>query len=529
MLFQVHNCRTIDTHSYLHADYSIACHTAEHRSASIFSVFLIALVAIGTPFLYMFLLFPHRDEIRSLMARSKRNAPSCHLRVFFGDYRPEWYYWEVVVCTLKLVITGFAVWFAPGSLFQIVIGMLVIFLYSMLLLQCKPYLSPFHNSLAVFQSAAVFLSLLAALLLKIGDISDVPQAELGYSSNFVTGALISTAAALLISAVLSRIRDSRLATVKVVVSTSERSWPPKKKAAYKVGACVRAKWGQDKDGKDVLQMANVASVAANGYCLELAQRSDSGVQELTSVPVSDIEGEVQLIMRLVERTSRERADFISGYDWANSTTADSRDTRSEGGRAAVDWGDRQSVEGSYWFKGYCDAIRGEIKALSQMPQVKTLWLICIRGGPITQLEEKTIRTVVKETKEDLQKKEVEADIEVVTLDFSHHVCCQQKGCEMNPSFGSNEDGTRLFCKEHKHNDHVDVSHKKSFEEMYLQGVVHSLRSACTHDTTPASESKANASADETKSLASTALPLHMSSNPMMEAEGWDEDHEHNVV
>jgi hypothetical protein len=173
-----------------------------------------------------------------------------------------------------------------------------------------------------------------------------------------------------------------------------------------------------------------------------------------------------------------------------------------------------------------------------MPQVKTLRLICIRGGPITQLEEKTIRTVVKETKEDLQAKEVEADIEVVTLDFSHHVYCQRKGCEMNPSFGSNEDGTRLFCKEHKHDGHVDVSHKTSFEEMYLQPwscqaiareVSRFLRSACTHDTTPASESKANASADETKSSASAALPLRTNSNPMMEAEGWDEDPKRNVV
>ena len=62
---------------------------------------------------------------------------------------------------------------------------------------------------------------------------------------------------------------------------------------------MRAKWGEDEDGRDVFQIANVTSVAVDGYCLELADHilhgSDSGVQEQTSVPVSEIEGEVQHI------------------------------------------------------------------------------------------------------------------------------------------------------------------------------------------------------------------------------------------
>jgi hypothetical protein len=536
MLFQVHNCQTVDTLSYLHADYSIECHTAEHRSASIFSGFLIALVAIGTPFLYMLLLFPHRDEIRSLMSRNSSSAQSRHLRFFFNDYRPEWYYWEAVVCTLKLTITGFTVWFSPGSLFQIAIGMLVLFLYCMLLLQCKPYLSPLHNSLAVLQSAAVFLSLFAALLLKIGDIGDVPNVELGYSSNFVTGALISTAATLLVSAVLSGIRDSQLAIVKVVVSTSETSWPPEKKDAYKVGALVRAKWGVDKGGKDVFQMANITAVAVDGYCLE--RKVVDGVQELPSVPVGEIEGEVQHIMRLVERTSRARADFIFGYDWVGSTTTDSRDSRQPTtaelivGRAAVNWGDKKSVGDSYWFKGYCDALRGEIKTLSQMPQVKTLRLICIRGGPVTQLEQETMLTVVEETKKDLQGKEIDADIEVVSLNFSP--------AEDTPP------GTRYIVEDCPKNgpDNDDqfkwkeIPVHESFEEMYLQPwsckataqqVSRFFTSSCARKAIPAIESKANTRAGETEGPASAALPVRTSSNPMMEAEGWDEDHEHNVV
>jgi hypothetical protein len=273
-----------------------------------------------------------------------------------------------------------------------------------------------------------------------------------------------------------------------------------------------------------------------------------------------------------------------------------------GGRAAVNWGDKKSVGGSYWFKGYCDAIRGEIKTLSQMPQVKTLRLICIKGGPITQLEQETILTVVADTKKDLQGKEIDADIEVVSLNFSPVDGTPQKkdaykvGAVVRAKWGQDKDGKDVFqmanvtgvavdgyCLELAHRSDSDVQKlpsvpvsdiegevqqcmpgtryvvedcpkggfdyhdqfkwkeipvHESFEEMYLQpwpcqelalGVSRFLRSACTRDTALAIESKANTSADETKSSASAALPVHTSSNPMMEAEGWDEDPKHNVV
>jgi hypothetical protein len=195
-------------------------------------------------------------------------------------------------------------------------------------------------------------------------------------------------------------------------------------------------------------------------------------------------------MRLVERISRTRADFIFGYDWCGSSTSDERDANSN-------FSDKAEIKASYWFKGYCDAIRGEIKTLSQMPQVKTLRLICIKGGPITQLEQETILTVVEETTKDLQAKEVDADIEVVSLNFS-------------PVEGA-PTGT-------------------SFEEMYLQpwscqaiaqGVSRFLRrSACTDDTTPDIASKADTRVDEMKNV---------TSNPMMESEGWDGDPNCNVI
>jgi hypothetical protein len=316
MLFQVHNCRAIDQVFYLHSDYSVFCDTAEHESAVIFSGFLIAFVALGTPLMYLFRLWPHRDEILSLLDRNKSGAPSRHLRFLWGDYKPRLYYWEAVVCTLKLLLTGFVVWFEPGSLLQIVVGMLLLFLYVILLLQCKPYLSPAHNGLAIFQSSMVFLSLLAALLLKIGASSNT---DLGYSSDFVTGALITTAGALVVSTVCSALRDAHLAVVKVVVSVPETSWPPQRKTAYNVGAIVRSGgWSNDK-----YRNAEVLSNVGDKYTL---RQLNGNRHERQNVPAADIEGEVHDVMSAVAAICRARADMCFGYDWAGSSTEDERDS-----------------------------------------------------------------------------------------------------------------------------------------------------------------------------------------------------------
>jgi hypothetical protein len=417
MLFQVHNCRAIDQVSYLHSDYSVFCDTAEHQSAVIFSGFLITFVAVGTPLMYLLRLRPHRDEILSLLDRNKSGAPSRHLRFLWGDYKPRLYYWEAVVCTLKLLLTGFVVWFEPGSLLQIVVGMMMLFLYVILLLQCKPYLSPAHNGLAIFQSSMVFLSLLAALLLKIGASSNT---DLGYSSDFVTGALITTAGALVVSTVCSALRDAQLAVVKVVVSVPETSWPPQRKTAYNVGAIVRSGgWSKGK-----YRNAEVLSNVGDKYTL---RQLNGNRHERQNVPAADIEGELHDVMSAVAAICRARADMCFGYDWAGSSTEDERDSvmsiRTNGSYVqsrlgpAIDFGDAVLVENSYWFKGYCDSVRAQTKTLLQMPQVTKVRLVCIRGGPVTQLEERTMRTLAKEATEDLLGKGLNADIDVITLDF----------------------------------------------------------------------------------------------------------------
>ena len=89
--------------------------------------------------------------------------------------------------------------------------------------------------------------------------------------------------------------------------------------------------------------------------------------------------------------------MVFGYDWAGSSTADKRDEINQ-----VDWRSKESVRQSYWFKGYMDSVKAEVKVLCQQHPRSRLRLLCISGGPISQLEVQTIKdSLVEEAEGDL--------------------------------------------------------------------------------------------------------------------------------
>jgi serine/threonine protein kinase len=116
------------------------------------------------------------------------------------------------------------------------------------------------------------------------------------------------------------------------------------------------------------------------------------------------------VMGYVEAVAKVRDDVIFGYDWEGSSTADTRD-----GTGSVNWSDQASVAKSLWFKGYCERIKAEVLVLAQLGQ--NIVLVCIKGGPITQLEAKTMKRLKKEIETDLKKKQVPCNMAVEEIGF----------------------------------------------------------------------------------------------------------------
>ena len=66
--------------------------------------------------MYLGLLWRNREAVQS-GARSAR-----HLLFLGEEYRSECWYWESVETTKKLLLTGFAVFIAPGTVLQLALA-----------------------------------------------------------------------------------------------------------------------------------------------------------------------------------------------------------------------------------------------------------------------------------------------------------------------------------------------------------------------------------------------------------------------
>lgn len=100
LLFQTFNCREIwdpdpvtnqeqgiHRRAYLQKDFSLTCDGEEYRTVRRFAVFMAAMIAMGLPLLYLYILYTahHRKELTP----GKRHV----LEFFVRDYVPAYKYW----------------------------------------------------------------------------------------------------------------------------------------------------------------------------------------------------------------------------------------------------------------------------------------------------------------------------------------------------------------------------------------------------------------------------------------------------
>ena len=87
MLFQTFSCEKVHLGRFLHKDYAIDCDSAEHKGYQALAVIAILVFACGVPLLFWALLYYQRHNLMHENAQ--------YLGFFFGDYKPQHWYWEV--------------------------------------------------------------------------------------------------------------------------------------------------------------------------------------------------------------------------------------------------------------------------------------------------------------------------------------------------------------------------------------------------------------------------------------------------
>jgi hypothetical protein len=173
VFFQTFNCRPIDSIEYHTKDLSIECASDKHLRAELMATAMVWLFSFGLPLVYLSLLIPHRRELVSSSAQASitTNAGSAQqkpfeiMSFFYRDYKPRFYYWEVVEVVRKLLLTGVLVTFQKGTAIQTVAAMSIIMLHIVLLVHYKPYRRTKHNLIAIFCYVMMLFVFFAGLLL----------------------------------------------------------------------------------------------------------------------------------------------------------------------------------------------------------------------------------------------------------------------------------------------------------------------------------------------------------------------------
>jgi hypothetical protein len=197
-LFATFDCIHVDDGRYLRSDLTINCDSSRHHTAEGFAWFMILAFPVGLPAMYFFMLWSNRSSLFD------KEGSVSFLGFFFRDYSEQYYYWETVECVRKCFLMGFASFFQPGTLMQLIAVMLFTVVYCLVLTNCKPYGDPLDNTLAIMNQAMLFVTLLGALMLKFHQgFSSTGVTEEGYDMNVVNFLLLGSVAVVAVSAMIA--------------------------------------------------------------------------------------------------------------------------------------------------------------------------------------------------------------------------------------------------------------------------------------------------------------------------------------
>jgi hypothetical protein len=201
VIFQTFACDTIAAgDSYLRADYSISCTTTKHKWYRLYSGIMILVYPIGIPVIYAALLWRQRaqlklDDERSLLQR-ENNTSLRKTKFLWETYKPSLFYWEVIECCRRLLLTGTMVFIFPSQTAQPAIASLLAVAAIVLVLWYTPHADIMDTRIYIFGALIVFLSMFMSLLVKVQDGITTFKGSQTYSATLVTMNVLMVIAAI---------------------------------------------------------------------------------------------------------------------------------------------------------------------------------------------------------------------------------------------------------------------------------------------------------------------------------------------
>ena len=211
-VFQTFACDSLDDgKAYLRADYSITCYTGTYTAYQTYAILMVFVYPIGIPAFFTWWLVRNRRELKRPERQSMSGLQS--YRFLWAAYRPACYYYEVVECARRIVLTGAAVFVLPGTAEQVAIVLLLAVIFMFISESISPFQSKLDMWLYRWGNGIIMASMYVALLLKFdlaeeGSRSSSAIAVLLIGANVFLLLTVVIQAALLVKAVyVSNIRE----------------------------------------------------------------------------------------------------------------------------------------------------------------------------------------------------------------------------------------------------------------------------------------------------------------------------------
>ena len=209
IIFSAFVCEEFDDgSSYMRADYSTSCDSAEYNGIYGLASLMIFVYPLGIPTMYFVLMYRSRDKLDPQKfftdmslgeAVWKREHEVNHLKFLYDAFLPHYWWTEVMECARKLLLTGFVVFFYSGSALQILFGLVVSVIFLALYSHFNPYLMPSNNTFASYVHFQIAFTLLITYSLKVNDLvtTNENKNNLQFSSDSLSYALLISNASVL--------------------------------------------------------------------------------------------------------------------------------------------------------------------------------------------------------------------------------------------------------------------------------------------------------------------------------------------
>jgi hypothetical protein len=175
-------CEKVEGEYYLMFDYREHCFDAKWSSYAAIAIPGIIVYVIGTPAFFLYVLWwMNKEGLLNTPANSDKFA------FLFINYKPDFWYFAIYTLLVKCTMCGIIMFINKGSATQVMFSLFFATIFCFVAMTTAPHKNLDLNAGAALTSAALVLTLMTALLLKV-KIYDID----GWSQDFLNGFVMAS-------------------------------------------------------------------------------------------------------------------------------------------------------------------------------------------------------------------------------------------------------------------------------------------------------------------------------------------------